>query len=237
VQTAQGERPIESLRAGDEVWAEDPETGEIALHEIARTFARDATDVLTVDIAEETASASRIEHVRVTSEHRWWTADRGWTESRALREGEPLGTRAEGRAWVFGVNRPLATEIVDAHRAFNIEVESIHTYFVGHGALWVHNACGGETPPAPGDYLADKAPKQVTPGTRTLEGQHVNDRGRVEPWRAHYDEYGRLVGRTDYNAGNAAHGIPDVHHHVYDWSTRGAPGRAMVDHAPGEYKP
>ncbi len=88
-----------------------------------------------------------------------------------------------------------------------------------------------------GDYLAKKAPKQVEPGTRVLDGQYVNDRGRTEPWRAHYDEYGRMVGRTDYNAGNAAQGIPDIHHHEYDWTRPGAAGQETVSHAPGEYRP
>lgn len=65
-----------------------------------------------------------------------------------------------------------------------------------------------------GTYLAGKAPTQVSPGTTSLDGQYVNDLGRVEPWTAHYDEYGRLVGRTDYNAGNEAQGIPDTHYHT-----------------------
>ncbi len=88
-----------------------------------------------------------------------------------------------------------------------------------------------------GEYLASKAPKQVTPGTRVLEGQHVNDFGRVEPWRAHYDQYGRLIGRTDFNAGNAAQGIPAVHHHVYDWSSAGTAGMEIESHVPGEFLP
>jgi hypothetical protein len=179
VQTAEGERPIESLRAGDEVWAEDPETGEIALHEIARTFARDATDVLTVDIAEETASASRIEHVRVTPEHRWWTADRGWTESRALREGEPLGTQHEGRAWSVAIHPPPATETARSEHVFNIEVEAAHSYFVGHGALWVHNTC--VDPPA--TFIGqEKGPSVAVPGGAAgpipaMSGKGVQYRG------------------------------------------------------------
>jgi len=99
-------------------------------------------------------------------------------------------------------------------------------------------AAGG--PPSggpPGEYLAGKAPTQVTPGTRTLQGQHVNDLGRVEPWKAHYDEYGRLVGRTDYNAGNKAAGIPSTHYHVYDWTDPGAAGMEVESHVPGEYVP
>ena len=67
-----------------------------------------------------------------------------------------------------------------------------------------------------GDYLAGDAPNQVTPGIRALGGQHVNDRGRVEPWVANYDEYGRLIARTDYNAGNQAQGIPSTHYHTYE---------------------
>src|SRR5690606_5809188 len=26
---------------------------------------------------------------------------------------------------------------------YNVEVEDFHTYFVGEGGVWVHNACGG----------------------------------------------------------------------------------------------
>lgn len=89
-------------------------------------------------------------------------------------------------------------------------------------------------PMIPGNYLAGKAPTQVTPGTRTLNGQYVNDLGRVEPWSAHYDNYGRLSGRTDYNAGNKAQGIPETHYHTYEWG----PGKTPLEtrsHLLGEY--
>ena len=110
-------------------------------------------------------------------------------------------------------------------------------------------------PSQPGDYLAGKGPKQVTPGTRTLEGVYVNDKGRVEPWKAYYDEYGRQIGRTDYNAGNKAQGIPDTHYHKYAPDTK-IPSpfdynrkpsidptqpnqynnmRPVLDHVPGEF--
>jgi RHS repeat-associated protein len=82
-----------------------------------------------------------------------------------------------------------------------------------------------------------KAPKQVTPGITRLEGQHVNDQGRVEPWVAHYDQYGRMIARTDYDAGNRAAGIPDTHHHIYEYNARYPAGRPVADHVPGEYIP
>lgn len=87
-----------------------------------------------------------------------------------------------------------------------------------------------------GSYLAKKAPDQVPVGTRVLQGQYVNDLGKIQPWEAHYDEFGRLVARTDYNAGNIAQNIPDIHYHLYEWG----PGKIPYEygsHLKGVYKP
>ena len=88
-----------------------------------------------------------------------------------------------------------------------------------------------------GEYLPAKAPKQVTPGTSTLEGVYVDDLGRVQPWRAFYDLYGRLIGRTDYNAGNKAARIPDIHHHRFIYDNKYPFGYEVQSHVPGEYVP
>ncbi|MFT5429574.1 MAG: RHS repeat-associated protein [Myxococcota bacterium] len=96
----------------------------------------------------------------------------------------------------------------------------------------------GETPEEQeaGEYLTGKAPKQVEPGTKTLKGQFKNDQGRIERWEAHYDEHGRQIGRTDYNAGNKAQNIPDTHHHTYEYSP-GRNGHETGKHLPGKYMP
>ncbi|MEM7049914.1 MAG: RHS repeat-associated core domain-containing protein, partial [Acidobacteriota bacterium] len=80
-----------------------------------------------------------------------------------------------------------------------------------------------------------KAPNQVPPGVRTLEGQYIDDLGRVQPWKAHYDEYGRQVGRTDFNAGNRSQGIPDTHYHRTEYSAQFPHGKSAGDHVPGEF--
>ena len=87
-----------------------------------------------------------------------------------------------------------------------------------------------------GEYLAGKAPVQVTPGTTSLTGQYVNNLGTVQPWEAHYDAYGRIVARTDYNAGNLAQGIPSTHYHLYEWGT-GTVAHPYANHIEGVYKP
>jgi hypothetical protein len=70
-----------------------------------------------------------------------------------------------------------------------------------------------------------------------FEGQRINDMGRIEPWRAHYDQYGRPIGRTDFNAGNNTAGIPDPHYHVYEYNAKYPLGYEAQSHVPGEYKP
>ena len=87
----------------------------------------------------------------------------------------------------------------------------------------------------PAGGLAGKAPKQVTPGTRRLEGQYVNDRGVIQPWVAHYDDYGRLIARTDYNAGNQAAGIPPTHYTTFEYDATYPLGRRTANHVPGEF--
>ena len=58
----------------------------------------------------------------------------------------------------------------------------------------------------------------------------------MQPWKAYYDDFGRLIARTDYNAGNMSTGIPDVHYHLYEW-TNGKQGHPYANHIKGEYKP
>jgi RHS repeat-associated protein len=89
----------------------------------------------------------------------------------------------------------------------------------------------------PGEYLTCKAPMQVTPGIRILEGVYLTDGKvpRVQSWKAYYDEYGRLRARTDYNAKNVAHRIADTHYHTYFYDNTYIYQTAK--HVPGEYSP
>ena len=48
VLTATGHLAIEEIRAGDLVWAEDPETGEKALKRVVQTFVNETTELVHV---------------------------------------------------------------------------------------------------------------------------------------------------------------------------------------------
>ena len=91
-------------------------------------------------------------------------------------------------------------------------------------------------PPTNLGPYGSKAPKWVTPGILELEGHHIDDFGRSQPWRAHYDKLGRRVGRTDYNAGDPSLGKVDVHHHTWTYSPA-SPGGKETKHIPGEFIP
>ncbi len=75
----------------------------------------------------------------------------------------------------------------------------------------------------------------LPPGTRILEGHYIDDLGRVQPWRAYYDEYGRIIGRTDWNAGNRVAGIPNIHHHKISYTDEFPLGLKDPIQYPGEF--
>jgi hypothetical protein len=90
------------------------------------------------------------------------------------------------------------------------------------------------TPTGIGARAVGEAPKFLRPGVRVLEDIYLDDLGRQHSWCAHYDEFGRLIGRTDWDPRNLP-GIPPVHYHTYKW-TRGGIIETGT-HIPGEYVP
>lgn len=73
----------------------------------------------------------------------------------------------------------------------------------------------------------------VPPGTTYLTGIHVKN-NVIQPWEAYYDEFGNILVRNDYNAGNIAQNIPNNHHHVFQRLN----GSNQEDprHFPGSYR-
>ena len=229
VVTADGDKPIENVVAGDVVLSNDGVRGEVDAQAVKQAFVRTTNVVVDVQIGRTTITAS--------PDHPFWVVGRGWLPAGELQPGATLRTKDGGVVTVDSVNKRHGSFTV-----YNIEVANQHNYYVSSLGVLVHNqnCSGGGSGGSgfPGDYLAGDAPKQVTPGVRELEGVHVNDLGRVEPWRAYYDEYGRQIGRTDYNAGNRAQGIPDTHHHVYEYNQQYPMGREVPpSHRPGPYRP
>jgi hypothetical protein len=152
--------------------------------------------------------------IEATARHPFWSVTRSaWVPAIALRAGEQLyGNK--------GVRSVRSVEATGQHASvYNLEVAIAHTFKVGYDGVLVHNT-----------YLPDEAwdrmaPRQVTPGTRTLEHSRYNPRtGELERSTVHYDEFGRQTARTDYtDHGRPSHGNP--HHHTTEYGSGNSYGQ------------
>jgi len=131
-------RPIESVEAGDLVWAMDPETGEEDWREVLETFVHpDAV----LEFAIEDGTSTEV--LTVTGGHPFWERERGWTSAGELLPGDEVFTSRGGWARIGG-----GTWIAGEQLVYNFEVEGAHTYFVGETGAWVHNSCTSTQRPA-----------------------------------------------------------------------------------------
>ncbi len=137
VLTASGLRPIEAIEAGDLVRASDPESGEVHERRVLRTMRRPATSVVALSV---TRTGDTRETVITTHEHPFWVQGRGWVAAGSLRLLDVLAsTRGETRVTSL-------EEREDVREVYNLEVEDLHTYFVGTSSVLVHNDCDKDKP-------------------------------------------------------------------------------------------
>lgn len=138
VATEAGLRAIESIAVGERVWARNEHTGEDALARVVQRFVTPDSHVIGVDIPID---AFRHEVVRVTENHRFYVPDRGWVPARELDgsrlvsivpRGPPLASASAGASAIESWGERTTV--------YNIEVEDLHTYFVGEARVLVHNA-------------------------------------------------------------------------------------------------
>jgi RHS repeat-associated protein len=167
VDTEQGLRPIETIKEGDRVWAQDVATGQIGLKAVTGITPRHQRPIWTVRVGLPGESG---EEFRTTEEHPWWVAGLGWVLTQDLREGMAVITRDGRTSGVLTVTKP--TEL-DA--TYNISVEDYETYFVGKSRILVHNCNIPKPPRGPGAVPpSQRDPKRVwTPAenTRQLQAQ------------------------------------------------------------------
>ncbi|MBI4493717.1 MAG: hypothetical protein HY690_13075, partial [Chloroflexi bacterium] len=133
VQTADGPRPIASLKVGDLVLAYDEATGSLGLYPITELISYEDEQVVKLAIDGEVLAT--------TPEHPFFTLEHGWLPAQALTAGLHVRKSDGG----FGIVHALALEH-QPQRMYNLTVEGAHTFFVGDGQWLVHNGC--KTPAA-----------------------------------------------------------------------------------------
>lgn len=129
--TASGAAAIETIRAGDRVWAWDEETGEVALKEVVETYVNKTDELIHVFVNGE--------EIVTTPSHPFYSPVKGWTKAVHLRAGDIL-VLVNGE---YVVVEKVQHEILETPvTVYNFQVEDYHTYYVTNMGVLVHNTCG-----------------------------------------------------------------------------------------------
>ena len=145
VRTIEGERPIESIRAGDLVLVQDTNSGGLAYQAVVTAYHNPPSPTLRVGLEGGEA-------VVVTGIHRFWKAGKGWTMARDLKAGDLVRT-------LGGVATVSAVEDDRTQPVFNLEVAEGHSFLVGKLGALVHDNSLVEATPNPFDAPAPAAAK------------------------------------------------------------------------------
>ena len=129
VATPNGQTPIERLRVGDTVLAEDPKTGKVEQERVAATIVHPVSELARVDLSDGSA-------VTVTADHPFYVdasavrTQAGWVQAGDLRVGDRLRDASGRDVAVEGVQYNTGRAVV-----YTLTVGTDHTFFVG--AAWV----------------------------------------------------------------------------------------------------
>ena len=142
IHTFAGLRPIESVRAGDQVLTQNPRTGALNFQPVVAAVHGSAEKVWTVNFGQQSIKATGIE--------RFWKVGRGWAMARALETGDVL--RALG-----GVATVMSVEEVGSEPVFNLKVMQAESFFVGERGMLVHDNSLVEPVAEPFDAVQEPA--------------------------------------------------------------------------------
>lgn len=124
VWTKTGQRPIETLRMGDLVLAQDIDSGEIRYKPVLARTLRPAGPTLEISTGEEKFQSTR--------GHPLWVAGVGWRMAKELETGAVLNT-------LSGSGRIEAIQSAADAETYNLVVADFNTYFVGRSGILAHD--------------------------------------------------------------------------------------------------
>ena len=134
VLTASGLMAIEQIKAGDMVYAADTETLEVSLKPVLETYIRETDNLVHITVnGEEIVS---------TYDHPYYVKGKGFVSAEKLWIGAEL---VNSHGEIYCVEHIYRESLSDQpEKVYNFKVNECHTYFVGAGAILVHNSeCGG----------------------------------------------------------------------------------------------
>jgi hypothetical protein len=124
VMTKIGSRPIETIRVGDSVLSQNPETGELAFKAVLDRTTRPPEELLAIALGQQ--------EILVTRGHPFWVVGENWQMAKHLRVGDRLHTTA-GPAPITAIFEEVAA------KTYNLVVDDWHNYFVSDRRVLVHD--------------------------------------------------------------------------------------------------
>ena len=124
VWTELGKRAIESIRVGDRVLSQNPETGELNYKLVTAVTERNQAPMQTITVGDQS--------LRLTTGHPLWVNGEGWRMAKLLN----LGSRVH---CIGGSQTVTRTEKSPRETAYNLIVQGFGSYFVTDLGILVHD--------------------------------------------------------------------------------------------------
>jgi hypothetical protein len=124
VRTLAGLRAIETIRAGDQVLAQDPANGKLSFQPVLAVYHNKPIQLLRINLDDEMIGATPI--------HRFWKAGKGWIMARNLAPGDLVRS-------MRGIDRVRSVEKGPIQPVFNLKVADCQSFLVGKAGILVHD--------------------------------------------------------------------------------------------------
>ena len=170
VSTREGQKPIEEVEVGDEVWSYNVETGEAKLNKVAKVYVHKTDTIVHLHI--ESAI------IDTTTTHPFYVVGKGFVAAADIQKGDKIYALDGSLVEVKDVEIEKLEEEISV---YNLEVEENHTYFVGEEAVLVHNSCGGSDNDGTSDVGSGSSygdSMDISDQKMYQQGQHYNKHGR-----------------------------------------------------------
>lgn len=123
-----GQKRIDEIEIGDKVWAYNVETGETELKTVTKVYVHSVDEILHLYTNEG--------NIDTTTNHPFYVIDKGWVAAGDLAVGDEVYNLDGTTSTILGFKVEKLDEPV---LVYNLEVEDVHTYFVGNECVLVHN--------------------------------------------------------------------------------------------------